>query len=59
MSMRRSVIASEVGMNLAPGFGAMQELRRPPLRIRVGEPYKIAGYGALILLAVALVGHLH
>jgi hypothetical protein len=57
--MRRSDMMSEVGMNLTPGFGAMQELRRPAFRFRVAEPYKIAGLGALLLMVVAAVGHLH
>ncbi len=57
--MRRAVIGSEVGSNFTPGFGALHEMRRPPFRVRIGEPYKIVGYGALILLAVAALGHLH
>ncbi len=57
--MRRAMMPSEVGAHLTPGFGALHELRRPSLRIRVAEPYKIAGYGMLILLAVSALGHLH
>lgn len=57
--MRRLVIGSEVGSSFSPGFGALHEMRRPAFRLRVGEPYKIIGYGMLILLAVATIGHLH
>ncbi len=57
--MRRLVIGSEVGARFSPGFGALHELRRPRLRLRIPTPVKWTGYGVLALIAVSALGHLH
>ena len=57
--MRRLVMGSEVGAQFTPGFGALHELRRPRLRLRLPTPYKWAGYGLLALVAISAIGHLH
>ncbi len=56
--MRRMVIGSEVGAQFTPGFGALHELRRSRLRLRIPTPYKWAGYAVLALLALSALGHL-
>lgn len=57
--MRRVVIGSEVGATLTPGFGALHELRRPRLRVRLSAPYRWAGFGLIAVLALSALGHLH
>jgi len=57
--MRRMVTGSEVGARFTPGFGALHELRRPRLRLRLPTPYKWAGGALLALIALAALGHLH
>jgi hypothetical protein len=55
--MKRMVSGSEVGAQFTPGFGALQQLRRP--RLRIPAPYKWAGGALLALVALAAIGHLH
>jgi len=57
--MRRVVIGTEVGAALTPGFGALHELRRPRFRLRVATPYRWVGLGALAILAISALGHIH
>jgi len=57
--MRRMLIGSEVGARFTPGFGALHELRRPRMRLRVPAPYRWVGYGVLALVALSAIGHLH
>ncbi len=57
--MRRVVIGSEVGSRFTPGFGALHQLRRPRVRLRIPTPYKWVGGALLALVTLAAIGHLH
>jgi hypothetical protein len=58
-AMRRVVIGSEVGSRFTPGFGALHQLRRPRVRLRIPTPYKWVGGALLALVTLAAIGHLH
>jgi hypothetical protein len=57
--MKRMVIGSEVGARFTPGFGALYELKRPRMRLRIPSAYKWAGGAALAFVALAAIGHMH
>jgi len=57
--MRRVVMGSEVGVSHSLGWGAVQTMRRTTPRFRISEPYRIAGWSLMALIAVAAIGHLH
>ena len=57
--MKRIVIGSEVGAKFSPGFGALHQLKRPRLRLRIPAPYTLAGGAVLAVATLAAGGHLH
>ena len=57
--MRRAIFGSEVGSHFAPGFGAVHEIRPSRIRLRLGQPARFAAYGAMLLVAIAAIGHMH
>jgi len=57
--MRRTVIGSEIGAEFTPGFGALQQFKRPRFRLRLTTPLMWASLPVLAVIALSLFAYLH
>lgn len=57
--MRRTVIGSEIGAEFTPGFGALQQFKRPRFRLRLMTPLMRASLPVLAVIALSLFAYLH